>query len=262
MRLRRLDLLRYGHFTDRSFELSTEGADLHIVFGPNEAGKSTALAAIEDLLFGIPMHSPYNFLHDYTSMRIGAVLENGGSSLSVIRRKGNKDTLLGTNDLPVSGGEGALRPYLAGADRSFFERMFSLDHVRLEQGGREILEAKDEIGQMLFSVGAGIGGLRDRLVDLSKEADDLWGARRAVRRLYTQAEDKLKEAEKDLREQTFTANKWQELKRAYEAADEAHADVEAEFEKMSVEGKRLSRIRRVYRDVRRKAELGLKIEAL
>ena len=115
MRLLRLDLLRYGRFTDRSLELSAKGADFHIIFGPNEAGKSTALAAIEDFLFGIPTRSPYDFLHDYASMRIGAVLENGGSSLNVIRRKGKRDTLLRTDGFPVSGGEGALRPYLAGA---------------------------------------------------------------------------------------------------------------------------------------------------
>jgi uncharacterized protein YhaN len=75
------------------------------VFGPNEAGKCTTLSAIEDLLFGIPMHSPYSFLHDYTSMRIGAVLENGESSLEIIRRKGMRDTLLGTDNLPVAGGD-------------------------------------------------------------------------------------------------------------------------------------------------------------
>ena len=247
MRLRRLDLLRYGLFTDLSFELQGGGADFHIVFGPNEAGKSTALCAIEDMLFGIPMHSPYNFLHDYSSMRIGAVLENGKSSLEVIRRKGSKDTLLGTDDLPVAGGEGALRPFLAGADRSFFQRMFSLDHVRLEAGGREILAAKDEVGQMLFSAAAGIGGLRDRLTDLSNEADELWAERKAKHRKYYQADDKLKDAERELRQQTFTANKWQELKRTFEKAQEAYADVEAEFEKVSAEGKRLSRIRRVYR---------------
>ena len=118
MRLRRLDLLRYGHFTGRSFELPVGALDFHIVFGPNEAGKSTALSAIEDLLFGVPMHSRYNFLHDYSSMRIGAVLESGKESLEVVRRKGSKDTLLGASDLPFPGGESALRPFLAGAKPS------------------------------------------------------------------------------------------------------------------------------------------------
>jgi uncharacterized protein YhaN len=50
MHIRRLDLTRYGHFTDFNFKLPATEPDFHIVFGPNEAGKSTALSAIEDLL--------------------------------------------------------------------------------------------------------------------------------------------------------------------------------------------------------------------
>ena len=131
MRFKRLDLLRYGHFTTRSFELPTSDTDLHILFGSNEAGKSTALAAMEDMLFGIPTRSPYDFIHDYSSMRIGALLENGERSLEFVRRKGSGNTLLAMDGLPFPGGEAALKPFLAGADRPFFERMFSLDHVRL-----------------------------------------------------------------------------------------------------------------------------------
>ena len=74
--------------------------DLHILFGPNEAGKSTALAAIEDMLFGISTRSPYGVLHDYSAMRIGALLQNGTEALEIVRRKGSKDTLLDADGLP------------------------------------------------------------------------------------------------------------------------------------------------------------------
>ena len=262
MRLRRLDLLRYGHFTDRSIELPPGGADLHVVFGPNEAGKSTALCAIEDLLFGIPMRSPHDFLHGYSGMRVGARIENAEASLEVVRRKGRKDTLLGAGGLPAAGGEGALEPFLAGADRPFFQRMFSLDRVRLEEGGREILEAKDEIGEIIFSAGTGTAGLRDRLARLAEEADALWARRRAGRREYYRAADKLKEAEGDLRQQTLSADKWQERKRAFEAAQDACTEIEARFEEVSARGRRIGRIRRVHRHVRRKADLDGRIEAL
>lgn len=255
MRLGRLDLIRYGHFTAQSFDLPVGKSDFHIVFGPNEAGKSTALAAIEDLLFGIPMHSPYNFLHDYAEMRIGALLENGSASLEVVRRKGTKDTLLGPDGPPIPGGEGELRPYLAGADRSFFERMFSLDHVRLEEGGRGILQARDDVGQMLFSAGSGIAGLRERLGELDAEADELWSARRAKHRKFYIADDKLADSKNALREQTLTASKWRELKRTYEEAEERYAEVDKNIKERTTERSRLSRIRRVFRDVRRKQEL-------
>jgi AAA domain len=43
----------------------------------NEAGKSTTMSGVEDLLFGIPGNSPRNFLHEYHAMRVGALLEKG-----------------------------------------------------------------------------------------------------------------------------------------------------------------------------------------
>ena len=262
MRLRRLDLLRYGHFTGRSMDFPGGRRDLHLIFGPNEAGKSTALAAIEDLLFGIPMQSSFNFVHDYKDMRIGAVVESGGDTLALLRRKGTKDTVLDLDELPLPGGEAALQPFLAGADRAFFERMFSLDHQRLEQGGREILDARDEIGQMLFAAGAGIADLRHRLVALEEEADALWGPRRASRRLYTQAADRLEQADRELREQTVTAAQWEERRVAKAAAEKTHAELEADYVRLQAEGRRLARIRRVHRDVRRKQDLTRDLAAM
>lgn len=255
MRLGRLDLIRYGHFSGRSFDLPVGKWDFHIMFGPNEAGKSTTLTAIEDMLFGIDPRSPYNFLHDYPSMRVGGVLENGQDSLEVVRRKGSKDTLLGPEGLPLPGGDGVLTPYLAGGDRLFFQRMFSLDHIRLETGGQEILAARDDVGQMLFSAGTGIAGLRERLNELSAEADELWSARRAKHRKFYVADEKLSEAQKALRDQTLTATKWRELRKAFDDAEQDWAAIGKKIRDATTERNRLSRIRRVLRDVRRKQEL-------
>jgi uncharacterized protein YhaN len=262
MRIQSLDLMRYGRFTDTKLALPAGVSDIHIVFGANEAGKSTALSAIEDLLFGMPGNSRYNFLHDYGSMRVGAVLESGGKTLEIRRRKGNKDTLLTPDEVPIAGGPGALAPFLAGADQAFFTRMFSLDHERLRRGGREILEAKDEVGQMLFSAGAGLSGLRDRLKALLAEADALWASRRAAHRKYYQAADRLDGAEKAIRDNIVTASKWQEVKRAYDDAHEACASLEQQIEEISREQRKLSRIRRVYRDIRKLTELDEAIKAL
>ena len=97
MRLRRLDLIRYGKFTDRTIDFGPKpgvGPDLHIVFGLNEAGKSTALSAYLDLLFGIEERSRYNFLHEYSAMRIGGVLELGGAEHAFTRTKQRNNSLL------------------------------------------------------------------------------------------------------------------------------------------------------------------------
>ena len=54
MRIRQLDLLRYGHFTDAIIALPPCMPDFQMLLGENEAGKSTAMNGVEDLLFGIP----------------------------------------------------------------------------------------------------------------------------------------------------------------------------------------------------------------
>lgn len=262
MRIRRLGLLRYDHFTDTDFQLPAAQRDFHVVYGPNEAGKSTALSAIEDLLFGIPHNSTRNFLHDYNSMRVGALLESGAEALEVRRRKGNRDTLLDKNGTPLPAGDAALAGMLAGADKAFFTRMFCLDHERLKTGGQEILQAQDDVGQMLFSAGAGIVGLRDRRKAIDEEADALWASRRAAHRKYYQADDRLKAADASLREHTITAAKWQELKIALEDANSAYGDVEASIEAKSAELRKLNRTRRVFRDVRKRSQLAGDIEAL
>jgi uncharacterized protein YhaN len=255
MRIRRLHLLRYGHFTDAAVDLPASTPDVQLIFGPNEAGKSTAMSAIEDLLYGIPGNSSRNFLHEYGAMRLGATLEREGSAQVVRRRKGKKDTLLADDETPLPAGESVLTPFLGGADRPFYMRMFNLDHERLRQGGREILEARDDVGQMLFSAGTGVVGLRDRQKKMEAEADALWASRRAAHRKYYQAEDKLRAAETALRDHVVTANKWQESKSAYENTAETQRHIEQQIEAMTSELQKLSRIRRVCRNVRRRLEL-------
>ena len=71
MRFERLSLLRYGTFTDLEL-VFRPGAKLHVVYGPNEAGKSSALAGISDLLFGFPHLTAFDFRHDSTALRVGA----------------------------------------------------------------------------------------------------------------------------------------------------------------------------------------------
>ena len=249
MRLRRLDLLRYGRFTDATLQFPRRELDLHIVYGPNEAGKSTALAALEDLLFGIPGRSPHNFLHAYASMRIGAVLEEGSEQLEVLRRKGQRSTLLDADGAPLAEGERALGPFLGTADRDFFKRMFSLDHERLRQGGRQILEEGDEAGQALFAAGAGIQELRRRLDGIREESGSLWKYR-SRGRLFDQAMDRRKNAERELREQAVSARDYEALRREFQQSKEAFERSSAEVGAKETERSRLSRIRRTLLSVR------------
>lgn len=262
MRLARLDLLRYGRFTDASIELPQAERDIHIVFGPNEAGKTTCLTAIEDMLFGIPERSPYNFLHSYDAMRIGAVLENGGDCFEFQRRKTRRDMILGSDGEPLPGDERLLAPFLGGADRVYFDRMFNLSHGRLAEGGRAIIEAKDDVGQMLFAAGTGLADLRERLKQLEEEADGLWAPRKSERRLYYQARDRLEEAQSRQREHSLTVSAWRMARKTLSDAEKTLQERRQEHEATSKELKKLARIRRVHGAVRQRRELTQEIAAL
>lgn len=174
MRLRRLDLIRYGKFTDRTIDFGpkpTSGPDLHIVFGLNEAGKSTALAGFLDLLFGIEERSKYNFIHEHSAMRLGGVLEFEGVEHSFTRTKQRNNSLLDASGKPVS--EMAITSHLAGLSRDAYETMFSLDDDTLEAGGEAILESRGDLGKLLFTASAGLGHATDTLNALEAEADAL-----------------------------------------------------------------------------------------
>ena len=75
MRIDRLDLTAFGPFTDVPLDLSGggEGGGLHLIYGPNEAGKSSALRAIQQFFRGIDPRSTDNFLHEHKRMQIGIV---------------------------------------------------------------------------------------------------------------------------------------------------------------------------------------------
>ena len=83
MRIRTLVLQRYGGWSDRELEL---GAGLTIVSGPNEAGKTTLLDALSDLLWGMPR--PVRHAWQFSPSRLGlrAEVDLDGPSRRTVRR--------------------------------------------------------------------------------------------------------------------------------------------------------------------------------
>src|SRR5271165_2591386 len=180
MKLRRLDLLRYGHLSDVPL-IFDDVAPLHVVYGLNEAGKSTALAAIADALFGFGHRTDFDFLHGAPHLRVGFTLTaRDGAVENFIRRKGRRDTLRDTADQVVP--DEALRRFLGGVSRDSFEQGFGLDGARLREGGRELLRLGGEAGESLLA-GAGLLNLRAVLTQLDEEAKSLVGDGRGRRRL-------------------------------------------------------------------------------
>ncbi len=262
MRFERLELIRFGKFAGSHLDVSETRPDFHIVAGQNEAGKTTAMAAIEDLLFGFPARTPYAFRHGYDELRVGAVLESDGERLVIRRRKGNRDTLLDDTETATAAGEAMLQRFLGAADREFFLRMFSLSHDRLAQGGREIAAAEGEVGETLFAAGAALRGLRARRKGLDSEAAALWTPRRAKTRRFYQASDRFTEVDRALRQGTKRPEEWKSLRRERDAAQSRKKELEEEYRQAAAESRRCSRIRRVLPTVRRLSDLEEELASL
>lgn len=249
MRIRELKLIRFGKFTDRTLALPRRGQDIHIIVGPNEAGKSTVRSAIGDWLFGIPMRTPLAFLHPMPDLRIGGVIERLASAdspaqeLAFERTKGNKNTLRTTADGVL--GEAALQPWLGSLQLQAFNRMYALDHTTLVEGGAGILSASDDIGRMLFQSAAGIEHLGEVLQKLQKEADDLWAPRKSGTRAYYQALDAYEGANADFKQSTLRTKDWRAQHDALVLMETELAEARRRDADIRQQLSRLERIRRV-----------------
>ncbi|WP_164512267.1 ATP-binding protein [Oceaniglobus ichthyenteri] len=221
MRLNRLDLTRYGRFSDAQlqFPAPTAGApDLHIIFGRNEAGKSTLFSAWLDLLYGIPVRTRYDFLHPGPTLQIGAELTHANGTLDVVRVKRNGPSLQDNmgNTLP----EATMQAALAGLGRDGYGAMFSLDDDTLEQGGESILSSRGDLGEMLFSASAGLAGLGPQLDTIRKELDGFHKPR-ARNTTLKAAKEALQNLDRQRRDLDVSASAAQKLQREVGAAQKA-----------------------------------------
>lgn len=154
MRIRRLQVPAFGPFTNLDFQFPEQPCDFHVIYGANEAGKSSLLRAIRDLLFGIHSQSADNFLHPYADLRIkGEICNRAGDPLVFQRRKGNKNTLLKEDGTQLP--DNALAAFIGSVDQSYFSAMFGLGARELQEGAQELLRGEGNMGNALFSASLG-----------------------------------------------------------------------------------------------------------
>jgi len=211
MKLQKLHLAAFGPFTDKILDFGQDPG-LHIIYGSNEAGKSSALRGLKALLYGFEERTPDNFVHANDKLRInGCVKAASGLEIRFSRRKGRKNTLL-TLDGEVLD-EQALTPFLQGVSPELFKTLFGIDHQALVQGGQEILEQKGEVGQALFSVALGSPALHEVLAQLDEEADSLFRPRGLTQSINA-ALKKYAELKKEIKVNSLSSRIWDEHRRA------------------------------------------------
>lgn len=214
MRFRRIFLERFGHFTDTTIDLGPKpeaGPDFVVLYGLNEAGKSTLLAVIRRLLFGFPARSEtYGFLHG-SELKVGAEIEGlpGRDAISVWRVRKNS-ALLDVDGRRVD--DGLFDAALGGLQESDYRKIFSLDRETVEDGATELSEGKGATARAFFAAHTGLSSLTSRLAEIDEQAQDLFkpaGRRDRARNLLKEIEHHRKEA----KEADMTASAFATLRR-------------------------------------------------
>lgn len=241
MKIKRLEFKAFGPFSDHTLDFSSEIPGLHVVYGPNEAGKSSSLRALQALLFGFPVRTSDNFLHSYDQLLIGGCLQGmDGQELTFLRRKKRMNDLFDQHDNSLD--PSVLMPYLHGIELDLFTTLYGIDHESLVKGGQGILDQQGEIGQALFSAGAGLASMKVVLDAFEEEGDSLFkprGSSKAINEALT----RYKDLQTQMKQVTLSSREWQDHQHALDAAEKKKADAIDLSVKLNHEKYRLERLK-------------------
>lgn len=260
MRILRLELIAFGPFTNAALEFSHDRDALEIVYGDNESGKSSALRAVTDLLYGIPGNTQDNFLHNNRSLRIGGLLRHSdGTEMAFVRKKGTKNTVLGADGEPIR--DDVLDMFLAGVTDNVFMSLFGIGHEELLRGGRDIAAGRGEVGQALFS--AGLGGVRLRAVlrQLESEADGLFrmkGSKPHMNKLIS----KYRADKERIARVSLSGREWTNLTSEFDKIERDLGKLSQELADLSREKERLERLSKALPKIALRGELLERMESL
>ncbi len=224
MRLSSLTLERYGPFRNCVFEFDPAPGRLNLLLAPNGYGKSVVRQALRDLLFGIHPQTPMSYLHGTQQMRLRADIVTAEGARTLVRRKGQGNTLADAAGQEISPAE--IKRMLGGADDMLFRELFALDTELLRAGGLSLLQSDGRLGQVLFAGGGGLGRVRGLLDDLVKRRDEIGRAdlRQRTKPLWA-AVATIEQARNDIRTSAMRPEAWRALEQRVGDAAAALAEI-------------------------------------
>jgi len=174
MRLRGLRVNRFGAFQDREWPDLQPG--LNLLFGPNEAGKTTLMMFLRGMFFGFgkSAYDPLDNSEPGGSLRL---LDARGQEWTLERSgRGKKARVLVSGPPGVLQGEAGLRPLLQEVSRPVYENIFAFSLKELQD--LETLTKPREVQHLLYSASLGLGPVSLKAVEdrLHKQLKALFSA--------------------------------------------------------------------------------------
>jgi len=243
IRIEQLDLDFFGHFTDKKVNFERKGessSDFHIVYGPNEAGKTTFMEGYLRLLYGfLPRNETYEFHHGRKNLQVSGLLQIDNEK-RVFRRTPTKGKSLVDEHGKVLP-EASLKAHLGGLTMDDYRNLLCIDDETIDKGGEEIVNSQGDIGTLLFSAAAGISDLWQVLESVSEEAGSIHRKGSTKTRLAT-LKRRHKEVVKEINEKDIPANKLAKLTKDLEKATKNEATASAAQHELMIDERKLQRV--------------------
>jgi uncharacterized protein YhaN len=261
MKIDALKLVYFGPFTDKALDFSGKGYGLHVVFGANEAGKSTALRALQALLYGFGHIVQDAWLHESNKLAVGGALAlANGDLLNVTRYKRRKNDLINeATGQPFD--QANLDTILGRMGREAFEHAFGISHDSLLRGVESVLAAGGDLGQALFAATSGLNTLR-RVVTKLNEQQSVLFAPRAQKAHINAGVTELNKLKKKQRDASASHHQWKKIKKRLDDLQQQEVEEINHAETLAIEISLLSRHRDAQKFVALRAQLEKDISEL
>ncbi|MBW1782843.1 MAG: AAA family ATPase [Deltaproteobacteria bacterium] len=242
MKIDALKLVAFGPFTDKVLDFSDSRYGLHLVFGANEAGKSTALRALQALLYGFGHIVQDAWFHESNKLVVGGTLVVGhGDVLNLTRYKRRKNDLINeATGQPFD--QTDLDTILGRMGREAFEHAFGISHDSLLRGVESVLAAGGDLGQALFAATSGLNTLKKVMTQLHEQQSLLF-APRAQKAVINAGVSELSKLRKRQREVSASHHQWKKMKKRLDDLQQQEVEEIKHVEALGAEISLLSRHR-------------------
>jgi uncharacterized protein YhaN len=210
--VRELRLERFGHFADAVLPLAP---GLTLLYGPNEAGKSTLLAALRAFLFGFPRGAAFDFRWPSESLAVAGTLAFADGQVAELRREKKRGLRGKLGEVTLT--DELLRARLGRPSESLFSTVFAFALDDLARGG----EALRDEGLRAGLAGAGLGATKSPqavIEQLRQQAEALFTVKGRAGKQINAALGELKEQRRALAEAQVRGEDYQARVREREAA--------------------------------------------
>ena len=242
MKVLRLELIAFGPFTDVALDLHQGEHGLHLIYGPNEAGKTSALRGLSQWFFGMPRRSLDAFLHPADKLRVGGVVQaEDGRTIHCIRRRGVAQSLRDHADRKKLDAQ-LFEQLLGGVQQREFETRFGVNYQQLTEAGAAMVHGGGELSDIIFAASTGIHRWQQLHEDLIDEAEAIFKPRGSTQQIAATIREYDRQRT-EMKQHLLTRAQWTDFERRWQQTQQEKLQVDQRLAELRRQHELLKRYR-------------------